>query len=195
MNNCQACDYLHKIVVMILLFAKPMFAYLSVDFAYSLLYSKNNKKKGQVGKLIFEKKSHFMIIILCFAVCFSLFHVSLTDSATMPGSRELHSSAASTFIDDSTQNSMVDIQSQELVSSVFRAKSLFRSLFHEEQFKNSMYCTFGILFKIAIIPSFIFVVMRLSMYYQTSFQQLILEFIQNTDGKKKRRILNSERQK
>lgn len=186
---------MHKIVVMILLFAKPMFAYLSVDFAYSLLYSKNNKKKGQVGKLIFEKKSHFMIIILCFAVCFSLFHVSLTDSATMPGSRELHSSAASTFIDDSTQNSMVDIQSQELVSSVFRAKSLFRSLFHEEQFKNSMYCIFGILFKIAVIPSFIFVMMRLSMYYQTSFQQLILEFIQNTDGKKKRRILNSERQK
>lgn len=146
--------------------------------------------------LIFEKKSHFIIIILCFAICFSLFHVSLTDSAAMPGSRELHSPAvASAFLDDDTQSSMVDIQSQELVSSVFRAQSLIRGLSHEGQFKSSMYCIFAILFKIAVIPSFIFVVMRLSMYYQTSLQQLILEFIQNTDGKKKRRILKSDRQK
>ncbi|MDD3339149.1 MAG: hypothetical protein PHS82_09870 [Lachnospiraceae bacterium] len=136
-----------------------------------------------------ERKYRFIMnLLLCAVICLSFCYSSFEDANRQSAWLDTHASIVTQS--DTLQSSHIlqsaGFQEEEaLMPSSMRAAFFAHGQVKEESIRNYCYLIFAILFKIALIPCFIFVIMGLGMRCQTPLLQLILEFIQNKDGKKR----------
>lgn len=136
-----------------------------------------------------ERKYCFMMnLFLCAVICLSFCYASFEDANRQSAWLDTHPSL--TTQSDTLQSSHImqsaGLQEEEAwMPSSMRAAFSAHGQMKEASIRNYCYLIFAILFKIALIPCFIFVIMGLGMCCQTPLLQLILEFIQNKDGKKR----------
>ncbi|SHJ56729.1 hypothetical protein [Hespellia stercorisuis] len=135
-----------------------------------------------------NKKYHFIIsLLICMAICFSFCNTSL-ESAHAMDSKDGPISAAQASSDTLktvSQGFVEDIQTAaRLISAASQGGAVFRAPLRAET-RSITSLIYAVLFKIAVIPSLIFAVMEIGMRCQTLMQQLILNYIQSKDGRKK----------
>ncbi|MDD2978362.1 MAG: hypothetical protein PHN80_00175 [Hespellia sp.] len=133
-----------------------------------------------------KKKYLFLMnFLLCAVICLSFCYSSFEHAREQSAWLNTHAAAEHS---DSRQSGLqsIDLQTEEAMTS-FSQHTAFslRGQMKEESARNYFYSIFAILFKIALIPCFIFAIMGLGMRCQTPLLQLILAFIQNKDGKKR----------
>lgn len=141
------------------------------------------------------KRSYLIIsFFLCVTISFSLCHVSfeaVNQSALQfeptSCSRNISkgdNAAMHTSIEDGGLLAEDVLSEKMLVPSLRNIGLVFRTQQRAGHFRNSIDSFLTVLFKTTFIPALLSVVMGLCTNNQTPLWQLILQFIQNKDGKK-----------